>query len=110
MYVRIARFEGTDDNWKERIEEVRRRMRGGSGDVAPLDEVRGSIERALMLVDRDGNRVVSLLFCESEEALRRVDEAMRRINPPVGGGTRSSVEMFEVAVDEQPAQAQRAIS
>src|SRR4051812_16671017 len=78
MYVRIARFEGADDNWEERIEEVRSRMRGTSSEAAALDEVRGSIERVLMLVDREGRRVASVLFCDSEETLRALDEAMNR--------------------------------
>jgi hypothetical protein len=105
MYVRIARFEGADQNWDERIEEVRRRMQGraGSGEAMPLDEVRSRIDRALMLVDRANNRAASVMFCDSEESLRAVDEAMRRMSPPAGAGVRSSVEMYEVAVDERPA-------
>src|SRR5215208_6089401 len=102
MYVRIARFEGTEANWEERIVEVRNRMRGTSRDAAALDEVRTSIERALVLIDRERSRVLSLLFCDSEETLRDVDEAMSRMNPPAGGGTRASVEVYEVAVDERP--------
>jgi|tagenome__1003787_1003787.scaffolds.fasta_scaffold20711267_2 hypothetical protein len=107
MYVRIARFDGADGNWEERIEEVRKRMRGTSTEAAALNEVRGSIDRALMLVDREANLVASLLFCDSEETVRVVDEAMKRMSPPAGGGTRSSVEIYEVVVDEQPAQALR---
>ena len=47
MYVRIARFENTDGNWEERIEEVRRRMRG-DGDT-PIGQARGAVKRAIML-------------------------------------------------------------
>ena len=43
-----------------------------------------------------------MLFCESEDDLRRVNEAMDQMTPPPGAGTRSSVEMYEVVLDEQP--------
>jgi len=89
-------------NWDERIEEVRNRFRGGgSSAAAPLNEVRNEIVRAMMLVDREKNCGASVLFCNSEEGLRKVDEAMNRMSPPAGGGARSSVEMYEVAVDEE---------
>ena len=29
MYVRIARFEGSEENWDERIGEIRERMAAG---------------------------------------------------------------------------------
>src|SRR3954452_13470289 len=105
MYVRIARFEGADADWDARISEVQRRMRGdGDGDAAvPLDEVRDRIDRAMMLVDRANNRAMSVLFCRTEEALRAIDDAMRRMTPPAGAGVRSAVELYEVAVDERPA-------
>jgi hypothetical protein len=103
LYVRIARFDGMASNWDERIEEVRNRFRGGgSSAAAPLNEVRHEIVRAMMLVDREKNRGASVLFCDSEVSLLKVDEAMNRMSPPTGGGARSSVEMYEVAVDEEP--------
>ncbi|GAC1437627.1 MAG: hypothetical protein NVSMB51_12100 [Solirubrobacteraceae bacterium] len=100
MYVRIARFEGAEGNWDERIEEVRKRMRS-TGEDSPMPA--GVVKRALMLVDRENSRGASVLFCETEEKLRRADEAMNAMNRPGGGGTRTGVEMYEVAVDEQPA-------
>ena len=101
MYVRIARCENAEGNWDERIEAIRSRMRD-PGEDSPMAEARGAVKRAMMLVDRENGRGAGLIFCESEEDLRRVDEAMNQMNPPSGGGTRSSVEMYEVAVDEQP--------
>jgi hypothetical protein len=102
MYVRIARFEGAQDNWDERIAEIRKRMTGGS-DGTSMDAARGAVKRAMMLVDRDGGRGAGLIFCDTAEDIRRVDEAMNQMSPPPGGGSRSSVEIYEVAVDEQPA-------
>jgi hypothetical protein len=63
MYVRIARFENTDGNWEERIEEVSRRMRG-DGDT-PIGRARGAVKRAIMLADREHHRGAGLIFCET---------------------------------------------
>ena len=100
MYVRIARFENAEGNWEERIEEVRRRMRG-DGDT-PIARARDAVKRAMMLADREHGRGAGLIFCETEEDLRRVDEAMNAMTPPAGGGTRASVEIYEVALDHEP--------
>lgn len=89
MYVRIARFEAAEE---PPIEEVRKRMQEGKGGDVP-------IQRGLMLVDRDRGRGANLMFCESEEDLRRVDEYMNAMTPPPGAGSRTSVEMYEVVLD-----------
>jgi hypothetical protein len=101
MYVRIARFENAAGDWDERVEEVRKRM---SGEVdSPMAQARDAVKRAMMLVDRENNRGAGIIFCETEDDLRRVDQAMNEMSPPPGAGTRTSVEIYEVAVDEQPA-------
>jgi hypothetical protein len=96
MYVRIAGFEGNADNWDERIAEVRGRMDnpGGEGERTPFS-------RAMMLVDRSSGRGASVMFCDSEEDLKKVDEFMNNMSPPAGTGTRTAVEMYEVAVDSE---------
>ena len=101
MYVRIARFENADGDWDERLEEVRKRM---SGEVdSPMAQARDAVKRAMMLVDRENNRGAGVIFCDTEEDLRRIDQAMNEMSPPPGAGTRTSVEVYEVAIDEQPA-------
>jgi hypothetical protein len=101
MYVRIARFENAAGDWDERVEEVRKRM---SGEVdSPMAQARDAVKRAMMLVDRENNRGAGIIFCETEDDLRRVEQAMNEMSPPPGAGTRTSVEVYEVAVDEQPA-------
>ena len=94
MYVRIARFEGSEDNWDERIANIRERTAAGmaAADAPP-------IKRSLMLVDRANGRGAAVSFCETADDLRQVDEFMNSMSPPGGSGTRSSVELFEVAVD-----------
>ncbi len=100
MYVRIARFENAGGDWDERIEEVRKRMRGEvDSPMAPALDV---VKRAMMLVDRENGRGAGVIFCETEEDLRRIDQAMNEMSPPPGAGRRASVETYEVAVDEGP--------
>lgn len=96
MYARIARFEGAEDNWDERIGEVRERM--ASTQAAAHGP---PIKRALMLVDRRNGRGAAVAFCETEGDLRMVDDFMNNMSPPGGSGIRSSVELFEVAVDSE---------
>jgi hypothetical protein len=95
MYVRIARFEGGEGDWEERIDQIRDRM--AEGMRSQQDEV--PVKRSLMLVDRQRGRGASVMFCETQDDLRRVDEYMNSMTPPPGGGTRTAVEMYEVALD-----------
>lgn len=100
VYVRIARFENASGDWEERIEEVRKRM---SGEVdSPMAQALDEVNRAMMLVDRENGRGAGVIFCETEEDLRRIDKAMNEMSPPPGAGTRASVEIYEVALDESP--------
>lgn len=94
MYVRIARFEGAEDNWGERIEAIRERTRSG------MAEADGPpIKRSMMLADRENGRMAAVFFCETEDDLRAVDEYMNTMQPPDGTGKRTGVEIYEVAVD-----------
>jgi hypothetical protein len=99
MYVRIAKFENAEDNWDERIEEIRGRMQS-RGEGTPMEAASAAVKRGMMLVDRKNGRGAGVIFCESEDDLRRIDEAMNQMDVPAGGGSRASVEMYEVAIDE----------
>ncbi len=96
MYVRIAQFEAPADDWDERIAEVRRRMQGDDN-----AEMRKLVTRSMMLVDRENGRGAGLFFCDTEDDLRKVDELLNNATPPPGGGQRTSVQMYEVAVDTE---------
>jgi hypothetical protein len=101
MYVRIARFEGGDRNWDEFAAGVRENIRGG-GQGTPFEKVSDAVVRMMLLVDRESNRGANLILCETEDDLRRVDAALSEITPAGGRGARTSVEMYEVALDEKP--------
>ena len=102
MFVRIARFEGGDaagiDAEIRRMEDaVAAAKRGDWGDMP--DGLK-RIQRNLMLVDRTTGNALDLNFCETEEDLRAVDEALNSMSPlGDSSGRRVSVEMFEVGLD-----------
>ena len=99
MYVRIARFEGGDRNWDEFADLVRDAIRSG-GKGTPFENAIDAVNRMMLLVDRGSNRGANLVFCETEDELRRVDEALNATTPAAGRGARTSVEMYEVVLDE----------
>ncbi|MBD0323787.1 MAG: hypothetical protein ICV72_10430 [Aldersonia sp.] len=91
MFARLATFESDPANVDDAIEVVRREVE--SGDTPPGLE--GA--RMMMLVDRATGKGIGLTLFDSEEAMRRGDEALNAMNP---GATerRTSVEFFEVPV------------
>lgn len=99
MYVRIARFES--GNWDELAAGVRETIRSG-GQGTPIESAADAMKRVMLLVDRENDRGANLILCETEEDLRRVDAAMNEMTPASGRGSRTSVEMYEVVVDEAP--------
>ena len=98
MFVRIARFEGGDP---ARVDEAVARVRSmmDEGDTPPGLE---GARRSMMLVDRRTGGTLGVTFFDDEEAMRRGDQALNEMSPPAGmTGTRSSVEMYEVAIDRE---------
>jgi hypothetical protein len=91
MYARIATFESDPANVDDAISMVRDQVE--SGETPPGLE--GA--KMLMLVNRETGKGVGITLFESEEAMRRGDEALNAMNP---GGTerRTSVEFYEVPV------------
>ncbi len=101
MYVRIAQFEGGDRSWDEFAAGIRDSIRNGA-EGTPLERSLDAVKRVMLLVDREGNRGANLIVCETQDDLRRVDAALNEMTPAGGRGARTSVEMFEVMVDEEP--------
>jgi hypothetical protein len=91
VYARIATFESDPANVDDAISMVRGQVE--SGETPPGLE--GA--KMLMLVNRETGKGVGITLFESEEAMRRGDEALNAMNP---GGTerRTSVEFYEVPV------------
>jgi len=91
MYARVARFESDPTRVDEAIELVR-------GEVQS-DEVPEGLEGAkmLMLVDRQSGKSIGITLFDSEDAMRRGDEALNAMSP---GDTerRTAVEFYEVPV------------
>ncbi len=101
MYVRIAQFEGGDRDWDEFAAGIRDSIRSGA-EGTPLETTLDAVKRVMLLVDRESNRGANLIICETEDDLRRVDAALNKMTPAGGRGNRTSVEMFEVVLDEEP--------
>jgi hypothetical protein len=90
MYARIATFESDPAKVDDAIELVRGEV---SGDTPPGLE--GA--KMMMLVNRETGRGLGITLFDSEDAMRRGDEALNAMSP---GGTerRISVEFYEVPV------------
>jgi hypothetical protein len=91
MYARVATFESDPAKVDDAIAMVRSEVEG---------DVPHGLEGAkmLMLVNRENGKGVGITLFESEEAMRRGDQALNEMNP---GNTerRTSVEFFEVPVE-----------
>ncbi len=107
MYARLARFEGVDAaGLDEQVAEIKRQLestRDGLPDDAPAEArvLSETVSRFVELVDRENGRLIGITFCETEEDMGRANEALDRLSPTQGGGRRTSLEIYEVAIDEQ---------
>ncbi len=95
MFARVARFEGGDPRrLDDVIAGVREELRGPPPEG--LEGARG----VWMLVDRENGVGLGITLFDTEEDLRRGDEALNRMSPGEPAGRRASVEIYEVAVRE----------
>ncbi|HYY04791.1 MAG TPA: hypothetical protein VE736_12965 [Gaiellaceae bacterium] len=95
MYVRVATFQqasGID----EAIEQVKNDVRTDNRPPG-LEDAKGM----LMLVNRDSGKSLGIVMFETEEALKRGDEALNAMTP-TGEGSRTSVEFYEMPVSVFP--------
>lgn len=107
MYARIARFEGGDPSrYDEQVAEMKQEMdRARSGEV-PADAppqaraLMETVSRFVDLVDRKSGTSLGITFCETAEDMQRAHEALNELSPGEGAGKRTSVEIFEVGLDE----------
>jgi hypothetical protein len=59
-----------------------------------------TVTRLLHFVDRDGGTALGITFTATEEDMRRADAALNEMSPGEGAGSRTSVEIYEVLLDE----------
>jgi hypothetical protein len=90
MYARIATFESDPSRIDEAIELVRSEV-----DSETPEGLEGA--KMLMLVNRETGRGLGVTLFESEEDMRRGDEALNAMNPGASE-RRTSVEFYEVPV------------
>jgi hypothetical protein len=94
MHARVATFEGGDPaKVRETIARINERSDEGPPEGVPSTGL-------LILNKPDDGKVLAIGLFETEEDLRKGDETLSAMDPPVPGGmgNRVSVEMFEVPV------------
>ena len=117
MFTRLTRFEGSDPAMLEgETEGMRTEMERGLTDESidqMAEQVKGqfergeverllkSIKRTLLLTDPAKGSSAMLVFCDSEDDVRRLDELFDAMSPGEGGGKRQSADIYEVAIDQQ---------
>jgi len=94
MHARVARWEGAQgDAMRRSAEQLNSRASSGPPEGVPATGF-------LMLIDPDNGRGCAITLFETEEDMRKGDEVLDQMSPPDDGfGQRTSVEMYEVAVD-----------
>ena len=109
MYARVTRFEGVDmSKVDEMMAGMRQMMEAGKRGELPDDAPEGvqtlqqTVTRFVNLIDRERGTWIGIAFCETEDHLRRAHEALEGMPPPFddGGGRRTTVEQYEVGIDE----------
>jgi len=90
MYARVARFQGDLATIDGQIERVR-----GEMSSAPPPGLEGA--RMMMLIDRESGQGLGITLFETEEAMRRGDEALNAMSAGPGAH-RTAVEFYEVPV------------
>ena len=88
MWARVARFEGDPGDIDARVERLSSAVESGA---LPPELANAKF---LLLVDRESGGALGVTLFDSEEAMRRGDEAMNA--GPGNAGSRSSVEFYEV--------------
>jgi hypothetical protein len=100
MYARIASFEGVTDRVEEAVEATKAQVEADW--ESPPEGLEG-VKEMWMLVDREGGKGLGITLYETEEDLRRGDEALNVMSPPVpdASGRRTGVSVYEVALRKQ---------
>jgi hypothetical protein len=95
MYARVAMWEGGEaDALRASAKDVRDNADQGPPEGVPAVGF-------TMLIDPDSGKSMGVVLFESEEDLRKGDEALNAMDPPMGDkvGHRVSVQTYEVGAD-----------
>jgi hypothetical protein len=91
VFARIATFQSDPGRLDDTIEMVRREVAGDTP-----EGLKGA--KMLMLVDRSSGKSIGITLFDSEEAMRRGDQALNAMDPG-STETRQAVEFYEVPVE-----------
>jgi hypothetical protein len=91
VYARVATFESDPTGVDDAINAVRAEVDSGNTPAG----LEGA--KMLMLVNRETGKGLGVTLFESEEAMRRGDEALNAMNPGASE-RRTSVDFYEVPV------------
>ena len=98
MFARIATFQvGETDQVEETIAAAREQVE--SSWASPPEGLEAAKEM-YMLLDRENLTGIGIYLFETEEDLRRGDEALNAMSPR-GAGQRTNVASYEVALHKQ---------
>jgi hypothetical protein len=103
MYARIARFTGgSGRSIDAEVESLRRDLRSGSTSPGSApQELMSLVTKMTMMADRETGESAMIVFCDSEEDVRKADAILEGMSPQdPGTGGRSSVKVYEVLLDE----------
>ena len=94
MYARVAKWEGAEaDALRASGEEINSRASEGPPEGVPA-------KGFLMLIDPDSGRSLAISLFDTVEDMRAGDAVLNDMDPSRDdAGRRTSVEMYEVAVD-----------
>ncbi len=103
MYARIARFTGGNGrSIDSEVESLRRDLRSTTPSSGASQELMSLVKKMVMLADRESGESAMIVFCDTEEDIRRADRILDGMSPEDPGmGSRSSVEIYEVVLDEE---------
>jgi hypothetical protein len=94
MYARVAKWEGAEgDALRASAKEMSSQAESGPPPGVPA-------KGFVMLIDPDNGRSMAIALFETEEDMRKGDEALNGMTPQRDDvGSRTSVEMYEVPID-----------
>jgi hypothetical protein len=99
MWVRVARFEGgTAEGLDAEMAQSKQHLEDAKTGGLPAG-LEG-VKRVLEAINRTEGTGVSMVFCETEEDLRKTDQALNAMSPSSeAAGRRVSAGMYEVMTD-----------